>query len=102
MSFALNQVVRHPSAYHSAAIFFPALFPGMPSSAGRVLAGTGIWYGLFSSERRCCPKGMSSASHSRQQMFCGSCHSEALTLSCHCQHLLPLSFLLQLTAGTNQ
>lgn len=102
LSFALKQVVRHPSAYYNAAIFFPVLFLGTPSSAGRVLAGTGIWCGLFSSEGRCCPKGMSSSGRSRQQISCGSCHSEALTLSCHCQHLLPLSFLLQLTAGMNQ
>lgn len=45
---------------------------------------------------------MNLASHSRQQTFCGSCHSKALALSCHGQHLLSLSFLFQQTAGMSQ
>lgn len=37
-------------------------------------------------ERRACPQDLSSASHSRQQKFCGSDHNKGLAV--FCQHLL--------------
>lgn len=50
------------------------------------LAGAGIRQGLLQAERRACPQDLSSASHSRQQKFCGSDHNKVLAL--FCQHLL--------------
>jgi len=51
LSCALRQVVRHPSEY-SIFFFRHSLFSALPRSAGYVLAGADILWGLLYAERR--------------------------------------------------